>query len=103
MTASRLMAGASGYSFKEWKGTFYPDKIKPEDMLKFYSERLPTVEINNTFYAMPKANVLENWRKCTPETFRFAIKAPRRITHEARLQAKDAADSVAYLYKTLEV
>ena len=97
----RLFAGASGYSFKEWKGTFYPAKMKPEEMLAFYSERLPTVEINNTFYQMPKATVLENWARTTPETFRFAIKASRRITHMSRLKADSAADSVAFLYRTL--
>ena len=99
--ASRLWAGASGYSYKEWKGTFYPEDIKPDAMLKWYAERLPTVEINNTFYQMPKTGVLENWAKCTPEGFRFAIKASRRITHMARLKAETAADSVAYLYKNL--
>ncbi len=57
MTTSRLLAGASGYSFKEWKGSFYPGNIKPEVMLAWYSERLPTVEINNTFYRMPKTAV----------------------------------------------
>ena len=86
MTA-RLWAGASGYSFKEWKGTFYPETIRPDGMLAWYSARLPTVEINNTFYQMPKAAVLESWAGATPEAFRFAIKAPRRITHEARLKA----------------
>ena len=77
----KLLAGASGYSFKEWKGTFYPETMKPEGMLAFYSERLPTVEINNTFYQMPKAAVLETWARTAPQTFRFAIKASRRITH----------------------
>jgi uncharacterized protein YecE (DUF72 family) len=101
MTASRLLAGASGYSFKEWKGTFYPANIKPEEMLAFYSERLPTVEINNTFYQMPKVAVLETWATSTPERFRFAIKASRRITHMARLKAETAADSVAFLYRNL--
>jgi len=101
MTASRLLAGASGYAFKEWKGNFYPEKIKPEGMLAWYAERLPTVEINNTFYQMPKAAVLENWAKATPEDFRFAIKASRRITHLARLKADAAADSVAFLYRNL--
>ena len=95
------MAGASGYSFKEWKGTFYPEKMKPEEMLPFYSARLPTVEINNTFYQMPKVAVLENWARNTPETFRFAIKASRRITHMSRLKADSAADSVAFLYRNL--
>ncbi len=101
MTASRLLAGASGYSFKEWKGNFYPEKMKPEAMLAWYAERLPTVEINNTFYQMPKTAVLENWANATPESFRFAIKASRRITHLARLKADSAADSVNFLYKNL--
>ena len=71
-------------------------------MLAWYAERLPTVEINNTFYQMPKTAVLENWVAATPEHFRFTIKSPRRITHEARLKADSVADSVAYLYRTLE-
>jgi uncharacterized protein YecE (DUF72 family) len=97
----KLYAGASGYSFKEWKGSFYPEKIRPEDMLAYYAERLPTVEINNTFYQMPKTSVLEHWAEVTPPDFRFAIKASRRITHLSRLKADSAADSVAYLYKNL--
>jgi len=101
VTASRLIAGASGYSFKEWKGSFYPEKIKPDAMLAWYSERLPTVEINNTFYQMPKAAVLETWGNATPEHFRFAIKASRRITHDVGKPAVAAADSVAFLYRTL--
>jgi uncharacterized protein YecE (DUF72 family) len=96
----KILAGASGYSFKEWKGPFYPEKCKPEDMLPYYSERLPTVEINNTFYRMPQPAMLENWVKCTPEGFRFAIKASRRITHISRLK-ESAADSVEYLYRNL--
>ena len=101
MTNSRLVAGASGYSFKEWKGAFYPDNIKAEDMLAWYAERLPTVEINNTFYRMPKTTVLENWAATTPEAFRFAIKASRRITHIARIKAETAAEPLGYLYRTL--
>ncbi|GAB3388747.1 DUF72 domain-containing protein [Lysobacter fragariae] len=101
MTAPRLLAGASGYAFKEWKGTFYPDAIKPDAMLAFYAQHLPAVEINNTFYQMPRASVLENWAAATPAGFRFAIKASRRITHDARLKADTAADSVDYLYRVL--
>lgn len=101
MTVPRLVAGASGYSFKEWKGTFYPEKMKPDGMLAYYSERLPTVEINNTFYQMPKATVLENWANTTPEDFRFSIKASRRITHLSRLKVESSADSVKFLYDTL--
>ena len=99
--AGTLLAGASGYAFKEWCGSFYPDKIKSDAMLAFYAERLPTVEINNTFYQMPKTAVLEKWVHATPANFRFSIKASRRITHDARLKADAAADSVAYLYKNL--
>jgi uncharacterized protein YecE (DUF72 family) len=101
MTASKLFAGASGYSFKEWKGNFYPEKIKPDAMLAFYAERLPTVEINNTFYQMPKVAVLENWVASTPPEFRFAIKASRRITHDGRLKADTTAESVEFLYRNL--
>src|SRR5688572_12645448 len=99
--SKRLLAGASGYSFKEWKGVFYPQGMKPEGMLAWYAERLPTVEINNTFYQMPKASLLEHWASVTPAGFRFAIKASRRITHFARLKPESAADSVDYLYRNL--
>jgi uncharacterized protein YecE (DUF72 family) len=102
VTPPKLLAGASGYSFKEWKGTFYPSDMKPDAMLAWYSGRLPTVEINNTFYRMPGESMLENWARITPPEFRFAIKASRRITHFAHLKP-DAADSVAYLYRVLEV
>lgn len=96
----KLLAGASGYSFKEWKGTFYPEKTKPEDMLPYYSARLPTVEINNTFYRLPAAAMLENWARTTPASFRFSIKASRRITHLSRLKP-DCAETVDFLYRTL--
>ena len=96
----KLLAGASGYSFKEWKGSFYPADMKPEGMLGFYSARLPTVEINNTFYRMPKTEMLAHWAEISPAAFRFAIKASRRITHFARIKP-EAADSVAFLYRAL--
>ena len=102
MTDRKLLAGASGYSFKEWRGVFYPDKMEPDAMLPFYAERLPSVEINNTFYRMPRTSMLEHWVEITPASFRFAIKASRRITHIGRLKTESVADSVAYLYKTLD-
>ena len=99
--SGRILAGASGYSFKEWCGPFYPPKTKPVEMLPYYSARLPTVEINNTFYRMPRVEMLEDWVRCTPEGFRFSIKASRRITHMARIKAESAGDSVAFLYGNL--
>ena len=96
----KLLAGASGYSFKEWKGSFYPGDMKPEGMLGFYSARLPTVEINNTFYRMPKTEMLAHWAAITPAAFRFGIKASRRITHFAHIKPA-AADSVTFLYRSL--
>ena len=90
-----LYVGTSGYSYKEWKGTFYPEKLPAKQMLRFYGERFRTVEINNTFYRMPKASVLEAWAAEVPADFQFVLKAPQQITHIQRL--KDAGDSVAYL------
>lgn len=101
MPQPRLLAGASGYSFKEWKGVFYPPKIDAEAMLPFYASHLPTVEINNTFYRMPAASMLAHWAEVTPPDFRFSIKASRRITHIGRLKVEGVADSLEYLYRNL--
>ena len=90
-----LYVGTSGYSYKEWKGTFYPDDLPGKEMLRFYGERFRSVEINNTFYRMPKASVLEAWAAEVPTDFKFVLKASQRITHKQRL--KDAGDSVSYL------
>ena len=84
-----LYVGTSGYSYKEWKGSFYPEKIPAKDMLRYYSERLSTVEINNTFYRMPQPSLLENWKEQVPGTFKFSLKAPQRITHFKRLKETD--------------
>ncbi len=94
----KLRVGTSGYSFKEWKGPFYPEGIPPQEMLRYYAERLPAVEINNTFYRLPKASVLEAWADQVPEDFRFALKASRRITHFKRL--KGAGDETEYFLRT---
>lgn len=102
MATSTLLAGASGYSFKEWKGTFYPDDMKADGMLAWYAARLPTVEINNTFYRMPNPTMLENWAATTPPHFRFAVKASRRITHIARLREDSAAEPLQVFYRNLE-
>ena len=78
--------GTSGYNYAEWKGSFYPERFSSKKMLPYYAERLPTVEINYTFYRMPTERLLAGWAEVTPEEFRFTLKAPRRITHDARLQ-----------------
>ncbi|MCH8207046.1 MAG: DUF72 domain-containing protein [Chloroflexi bacterium] len=78
--------GTSGYSYPEWKGSFYPEDLSTGKMLGYYSDRFSTVEINNTFYRMPSEKVLSGWAEGTPEGFAFTLKAPRRITHDARLR-----------------
>jgi uncharacterized protein YecE (DUF72 family) len=93
----RVLAGTSGFSYKEWKGSFYPEDLAAEKMLQFYSQRLPAVEINNTFYRMPKPALLESWAAQVPEEFRFVLKASQRITHHKRL--KEAGEEVAYFFR----
>jgi uncharacterized protein YecE (DUF72 family) len=96
-----LYVGTSGYSYKEWKGSFYPEDLPDKRMLRFYGERFRSVEINNTFYRMPKESVLESWAAEVPGDFKFVLKASQRITHMQRL--KDTDDSVAYLLKVARV
>lgn len=88
-----LYVGTSGYSYKEWKGTFYPNDLPARQMLRFYGEHFRTVEINNTFYRLPSASVLQAWASDVPADFRFALKVPQTITHRRRL--KDAGDSLS--------
>lgn len=97
----RVRTGTSGFSYPAWEGHFYPTGTKRPDMLSFYAGKLGAVEINNTFYRMPKADLLERWRDSVPESFRFVLKASRRITHHQRL--RDAGDSVEYLFDTAKV
>jgi len=82
----RLLAGTSGFSYKEWLGAFYPDDLSAKGMLAHYATRLPIVEINNTFYRMPNTAAIQGWRSQVPDSFRFAIKMPRRISHSKRLK-----------------
>lgn len=97
--AMQLFVGTSGFSYAEWKGNFYPAGLPDGEMLNSYAERLPTVEINNTFYRMPQPALLEGWsnKVAAIEHFAFALKAPKSITHIARL--KDAADGTAHFLK----
>jgi uncharacterized protein YecE (DUF72 family) len=96
-----LYVGTSGYSYKEWKGSFYPEKIPAKDMLRYYSERLSTVEINATFYRMPQPSMLENWKEQVPPEFRFSLKASQRITHFKRLKETD--EETRYFLETASV
>src|SRR5690242_21924119 len=87
----QLHVGTSGWSYKEWKGSFYPADIAADDMLRFYGTRLSTVEINNSFYRIPKEKVLLEWADQVPAGFRFVLKASRRITHINRLADEDGS------------
>ena len=94
----RLRTGTSGFSYREWKGNFYPDKLPANRMLEYYSRRLTSVEINNTFYRMPRLEMLEKWASQVPGDFAFVLKANRRITHMKRL--RDAGEPLEYLVRT---
>jgi len=94
----RIRAGTSGWSYKEWKGFFYPEKLAAKDMLRYYSERFPSVEVNNTFYRLPNETTLLGWLSQVPDDFTFVLKASKRITHDRRL--KEVEDSVSYLLRT---
>jgi uncharacterized protein YecE (DUF72 family) len=95
-----VRVGTSGYSYKEWLGRFYPDKLPAARMLGFYAGRFPTVEINNTFYRMPARALLERWAAETPDGFTFVLKAPQRITHQKRLG--DVGEDLAYFLETAD-
>lgn len=88
----RFRIGTSGYSYGEWRGTFYPEELPEEGRLKFYAQRFSTVELNYTFHRMPNVRTVQSWAKDTPDDFLFALKAPRRVTHEQRL--RDTAESL---------
>jgi len=97
----RIAVGTSGYAYKEWKGSFYPAELKAEAMLRYYGERFTTVEINNTFYRMPREKVLLDWAAEVPDGFRFVLKASQKITHFKRL--KDVGSEVEYFLRVANV
>jgi uncharacterized protein YecE (DUF72 family) len=100
--AERVFVGTSGYNYPEWRGTFYPEKFSTDKMLAYYAERFPTVEINYTFYRMPTEKLLSGWSAGTPEHFTFTLKAPRRITHDSKLQrCEDTLQAFVRTAKTL--
>jgi uncharacterized protein YecE (DUF72 family) len=92
-----LWIGTSGFQYAEWKGKFYPEDLPAAKMLPFFAERFSTTEINYTFHRIPALKTIENWRTLTPENFRFALKAPQKITHWSKL--RDCADMLEYFLK----
>ena len=94
-----LYVGTSGYSYKEWKGSFYPEKISANEMLSYYAAHLPAVELNNSYYRLPERSTVESWRHQTPENFRFSVKAPRSITLYRRL--KGVAEQTKQMLETV--
>jgi len=94
-----LYVGTSGYSYKEWKGRFYPETISPKEMLAYYASRFNAVELNNTFYRTPQPSMIETWKAQVPESFRFSVKAPQTITHFRRLN--NAGSQTQVLLKTI--
>ena len=98
---TQLFVGVSGFSYPGWRGQFYPNDLKSEDFLGYYSQRLETVEINSSFYAPPTVATIESWAEKTRGDFRFSIKSPRQITHILKL-GPGAAESAERLGKTLD-
>jgi uncharacterized protein YecE (DUF72 family) len=98
---ARVLVGTSGFSYKEWKGQFYPSDLPDKQMLPFYATQFPAVEIDSTFYRMPTSKTLEAWRDSTPEHFRFVIKASQQITHRQRLRVP--SDALNYLVSMVPV
>ena len=94
-----LYVGTSGYSYKEWKGSFYPKALPAKEMLSYYASRLRAVELNNTFYRMPQPSMIESWKTQVPEGFRFSVKAPQTITHFRRLN--NASPQTQLMLKTV--
>jgi uncharacterized protein YecE (DUF72 family) len=93
----QILVGTSGYAYKEWRGSFYPEKTKEKDMLRYYVERFRAVEINNTFYRLPSRETLLRWASEVPPDFTFVLKASQRITHRQRLKA-ESKETVDYLF-----
>jgi uncharacterized protein YecE (DUF72 family) len=89
-----ILVGTSGYNYPEWKGAFYPADLPAKKMLPYYAGKFPTVEINYTFYRMPTPKLIAGWREQVPPSFRFTLKAPKRITHDKRLRPADVGESL---------
>ena len=97
----QLFTGTSGFAYKEWKGSFYPEDLRNDDMLAYYASNFRSVEINNSFYRMPAEKTLKQWTEQVPSEFRFVLKAPQRITHFTRLK-EESRDPLEYFLKTAQ-
>ena len=95
-----IRVGTSGFQYKEWKGSFYPEKLPVAKMLPWYAEHFPTTEINYTFRRMPTVEILERWAMATPNTFKFSLKAPQKVTHFRKL--RDCEELVATFSSVLQ-
>jgi len=96
---AQAWVGTSGFSYPEWRPSFYPEKLPKEEFLEFYAARFTTVEIDSTFYRMPNTKKIDAWKAAAPEGFRFAIKASQRITHREKLEVP--SEALPYLVKTV--
>ncbi|MDZ7723851.1 MAG: DUF72 domain-containing protein [candidate division KSB1 bacterium] len=100
MSTKKIYIGTSGWNYKHWRGTFYPENMPQKKWLEYYMQRFRTVELNNSFYQLPRQQTLETWRDTVPEDFHFAVKASRYITHMKKL--KDPKDAVRTFFQRIE-
>lgn len=98
----QLFTGTSGFAYKEWKGSFYPEDLRNDDMLTYYASQFRSVEINNSFYRMPAEKTLQQWTEQVPAEFRFVLKAPQRITHFTRLK-EESKDPLEFFLKNARI
>ena len=96
---NRVRIGTSGWNYKHWLGRFYPRDLPQKDLLSFYAERFDTVEVNNSFYQLPKITTMSSWRNTVPDGFLFAIKASRFITHMKKLKSSKTS-SEKFFHRT---
>lgn len=94
-----IWVGTSGFQYAEWKGAFYPEEMPTSKMLPFYAARFSTTEINYSFHRIPSGKTIEGWFKATPDRFKFALKAPQKVTHFAKLQ--NCGDTMRYFHQVI--
>lgn len=100
MSLENIYIGTSGWNYKHWRGTFYPKELAQKKWLQYYLDYFCSVEINNSFYQLPKAATFETWREAVPLDFKFAVKASRYMTHMKKL--KDPQDAVTTFFERVK-